>query len=73
MIRELRRFNVWDKEGRLYILVESATHAVDADRRCSKAGPNSVKTLTDADAIPDRLSGGYGIPKLGIRVFTTKP
>jgi len=73
MTLELRRFNVWDWQGRLYILVESAPVARDVHRNLIKTGASSFATLTGAEAIPGPGAGDYRIPKLGLRVSEIKP
>jgi hypothetical protein len=73
MNHEVRRFNAWDKEGRLYILVESAPFGRDAEGAFFKAGPATVWTLTGAPVILEPTTGRYRIPKLGVVVSATRP
>jgi len=52
MQREIRIFNAWDGEGRLFILIEAAPHARDVRGELVRAGPPTVETLTGLEAKP---------------------
>jgi hypothetical protein len=66
MIREVRRFNVSDDAGRLFIIVESALYSDDGRGSHLIVGPPRFRTPTGAKAIAGNVAGSYRIPSCGV-------
>ena len=65
MLRELRRFNVTDGEGRLLEVVEVATF-LDRDGCEHMDGVPTMMTMGGAQVYPTKTLGVYRIPRSGL-------
>jgi len=59
MLREVRRFNVSDDAGRLFILVESVFYSNDGRGSHFLVGQPTFRTVTGEDAIAENVAGSY--------------
>ena len=67
MLRELRRFDVYDDRGRVFILAELATF-IPVDGVEVMDGVPTHYTLHGLEVLPTDPPGEYQIPRLGITV-----
>ena len=67
MLRELRRFNVKDDYGRLYILCEVATFIQVAGQEMMDGVP-TLMTVSGLEVLPTGTPGQYRVPQVGLTV-----
>ena len=67
-MRDVRRFNVWDHSGRLFVLIESEWDADDIPDGCPQLAATTFRTLNGAEAVADNVKGSYRIPSCGVTV-----